>query len=101
MLATVGQDDERRLQVLGVAAGLLLGIVGVEVFALGFKDAQHSAEAVLQQVVRAPAGGVQLELDLLGSSRSQPLASSALSMRTREKASFWPGVTDVLSALFY
>ena len=58
MLAPVGEDDERRLQVLGVAAGLLLGIVGVKVFTLGFQDAKHSAEAVFKQVVGPAVRGV-------------------------------------------
>ena len=54
-----------RFQVFGVAARLLLGVVGVEVFALRFEHAQHAAEAVLEQIVRAAVPRMQLELDLL------------------------------------
>ena len=88
MLAPVGENDEGGFQVLGVAAGLLLGVVGVEVLPLRFQHAQHPTQAVLEQVVRPAARGVELECDLCGSSRSQPLNSSALSIRMREKASF-------------
>ena len=54
MLAAVGENDEWRLQVFGVAARLLLRVVGIEVFALCFEHAQHTAEFVFEQIVSAP-----------------------------------------------
>ena len=66
MLAAIGQDDERGLEIFRIAACLLLRVVGIEVFALGFQHAEDAAQPVLEQIVAAAAGGVQLELDLLG-----------------------------------
>jgi hypothetical protein len=65
MLATVRQNDKRGFEILGVTARLLLGVVGVETFALRFKHTEYPAEAVFEQVVRSPVPRMQLELDLL------------------------------------
>jgi len=43
VLFSVGENDEGSAQVLGVAAGLLLGLVGVEVRPFGFQDAKRPA----------------------------------------------------------
>lgn len=65
MLTAVRENDKRGLQVLGIAAALLLRIVGIEIFALGFEHAERAAEGVLEQVIRPARDRVELELDLL------------------------------------
>src|SRR5207247_4515120 len=65
VFAPVGKDHERGRQVLGVSPRLLLRVVGVKVLALGFEDAEHPPEAVLQEVVRAAARSIRLEPALL------------------------------------
>ena len=44
MLAAVGEDDERGVEVLGVAARLLLGLVGIGVLPLRFQHAGSGAK---------------------------------------------------------
>jgi hypothetical protein len=65
VLAAVGEDDQRRLEVLGVPAPLLFRVVRVAVFPLRFQHAQDPPEPVLQEIVGSPAEGVILELHLL------------------------------------
>ena len=72
MLAAVGENDERCLEIFGVATGLLLRVVGVEVFALRFEHAEHPAETVFEQVVGSPVRRMQLKLDLLGIQQIPP-----------------------------
>ena len=65
MLASVGENDERRLQIFGVTTSLFFRVVGVEIFALRFENAQSASEPVLQKVVGSPCATVQFKLDLL------------------------------------
>jgi len=65
MLAAVRENDKQGLQVLGIAAALLLRIVGIEILALGFGHAERAAEGVIQKKIRAPRDRVELELGRL------------------------------------
>jgi hypothetical protein len=75
MLAAVGEDDERRLQVLRIAPSLLLGVIGIKVFALGLEHGQNAPKAIFQEVVGSPARCVELKLYLL---RIEQIPAAAL-----------------------
>ena len=45
VLATIGEKDEGSSEIFGIAAGLLLCMLGVLIFALGFEDAKRSSWA--------------------------------------------------------
>ena len=65
MLRPVRQDDERRFQILRIAARLLLGIVRIEIGALRFQHAQHPPDLIHQHIVGALAAGMHLKPHLV------------------------------------
>jgi hypothetical protein len=76
MFATVGKNDEGGLEVLSVAAGLLLGVVGVPVFALGFENAPFVASGIFDAILTLPrvyAGfWVKIQLGRITPDRAKP-----------------------------
>jgi hypothetical protein len=65
MLATIGENNERRLQVFGVAPGLLFCVIRIQVFALSFKHAEHAGKFIFQKVIDPAGRSVELKLNLL------------------------------------
>ena len=85
MLPTVGQNDERGLEILGVTASLFFGVVGIEVLALGLKHAQDASYTVFEQIVCPSGRRVQLELALLRIQQVPAAVSEGLVNQLRRK----------------
>jgi hypothetical protein len=49
------------VEVFGITAGLLLGLVGIEIFALGFEYGEGVAVPVVEEVIDAAAVAVQFQ----------------------------------------
>jgi len=61
----VGEDDERGVQVLSVAASLLPGVIGVNILAFGFEDAEDGATLGHEDVIGAAGMSVEFKTDLV------------------------------------